>query len=200
MTLRQIISSANLTADEDYADVDMALFIIDAINKFNTIWPALVPSPEDPRDLAYEIRFVKEQALTPYADPNAPTQPELELRAQEEKRVKQLKVVDDIFNNRLVVQYVTYMIKVNDASKQEYEDRMREWKEDVLKIKATYGELLHEDNRLGALDELSSRRQGVALKDPRDNPYSNVSTWGPSPGGNTSKSSYRSGLDGFKVK
>lgn len=75
----------------------------------------MVEAP-DVANLDSDLRFVKN--LEP-KDPSNITQEEI-------TRGKQLDAINDMFVNTLIVPYVTYLIKVNDASQAEYTDRMYE--------------------------------------------------------------------------
>ena len=179
MTIREIMKRANFLADEEY-DVDiLSGFVLDAVSKFNMDWPAVVAAP-DIANLDSRLEIVKE--VTP-ADPS-------NITPEETQRITQMKTINDMFINKLIIPYVTYLIKVNDADQAGYTDRLYEWSRSMERIKGTYGRFLKDEYKLESIEETQNTTGRVAFRNPTNVTYGNYNTFGSSPTGNQSKAGY----------
>lgn len=115
MTIEKIIEDANILADESIDFDEMFTFFNRAVSKINleagTLFPIGIKGTEQPNagNLSDEYNVMIE--VVP-ADANNPT-------AEEKIRMQQLASANQMFIDMIIIQYMHYSIKVQDAT--EYE-------------------------------------------------------------------------------
>lgn len=176
MTIQTIINRANALSDEQIPTTTVQQWVGNAITKFDLFWPAIKPLPTF-TDLNEDIRFTRVIATTDTSSD------------ADKKRAAQFTAVNEILCDTLIMQYVAYRIKVNDASQFEYSDMYKEWLDNLKQAKSLYNSFIDELYKIDGVDTSIAGDGSQTI----DNPlvavpkqsqfvYSPENTWGEDPG------------------
>lgn len=193
MTIIDVINAANVLADESIDFNEMVTFFNRSISKINMEAGLLFPIAKkgdggvNQGNLEDEYYIMREAT---FADPNNKTPEEL-------ARESQLESANQMFLDMIVIQYIHYAIKVQDATEYEWRSSYDEWNRNMKEFIARWKQLINPIYLSQNMDIDGNGKKlenGFGIYPIENGPYAEVNAWGQRPtagSGNTTGPSGR---------
>ncbi len=173
MTLTQVINNSNTLADEQIDFDEVLTFVNRAISKFNLEAGTLLPIATN-NNVDQEYYIMEDN---PIADEDNPTD-------EETLRGQQLESVNQMFLDTIIIQYVQYCIKVQDATEYEWKASFSEWDKNMRRFLTTYSKFINDKYKGLSFthNDGTTNEYGLSVTPiGTDSPVNSVNTWGIKP-------------------